>query len=163
MTNPWSPPTAVLPQAAATPARAPAPVAYGGYAPPAPPPPPARGGAGLAVAALVLSVLALLGVIGLGVFVVGSGLAGGVDPGYELEGTLPQAEPGRVYTPDEVRTEVEQVLEADWSTHEDLRCEELVFEEGASTSCTGVVDGLDTEIEVDVVDEVGHFVLAQYW
>lgn len=161
MTNPWSPPTAALPPVAATPAPAPAPVAYGGYAPP--PPPPARGGTGLAVTALVLSALALLGVIGLGVVFVGSGMADYVDPGYELEGTLPQAEPGRVYTPDEVRTEVERVLEADWSTHEDLRCEELVFEEGAYTSCTGVVDGLDTEIELDVVDEVGHFVLAQYW
>ena len=33
---------------------------------------------------------------------------------------------------------------------------------GASTSCTGIVDDLETELELDVVDEAGHFTLT-YW
>lgn len=159
MSDPWLPPAQQHPAA-------PQPAAGFGF-PPAPVAAPPRATSGIAVAALVVAVVALIGVIGLTLAYVGSafgpGLAGAMGDGYELEGTLPQAAPGRVYTPQEVQAEVERVLEADWSTFEDLECERLTFEPGASTSCTGIVDDLETEIEMDVVDDAGHFTLTQYW
>ena len=181
MTDPWLPPgarpTGLLPpaqpyappQVQQQPFAQHAPQQAGGFGFPAPPPqaPAAGSGRGIAITALVIAVVALLGVIGVGLMSVGSGFAQGLGQsmlsGYELEGTLPQAAPGRVYTPLEVQTEVERVLEADWSTYEDLRCEELTFARGAFTSCTGTVDDLETEIELDVVDEAGRFTLTQYW
>ncbi len=184
MTDPWLapgaprptgvlPPAQPYPQPYAQPYAQPQhpyaqPPAAGSGFPPAPQHAPASGsGRGIAITALVVAVVALLGVIGVGLMSVGSGFAQGLGEsmlsGYELEGTLPQAAPGRVYTPQEVQTEVERVLDADWSTYEDLRCEELTFAEGAFTSCTGIVDDLETEVELDVVDDAGHFTLTQYW
>ena len=135
-----------------------------------PPPPvaaPSRRTNGIAVAALVVAVVALCGGRVLALTCGGSGFAQGrgraMAGGYEVEGRLPQAGPGRVYAPHDVQTEVERVLEADWSTFEDLECEPLTFGPGAYTSCTGIVDDLETEIELDVVDDAGHFTLTQYW
>jgi hypothetical protein len=167
VTDHWLPPAQHRTAGVATqPAPAQQPLAVVPGFPPPPPPAPAR--SGLAIAALVVAVVALLGVIGLALVVAGSGLPWGGFPGdggsgYELEGTLPQAEQGRVYSAEEVRAEVERVLEADWSTFEDLTCGPLTFEPGASTSCSGVVDDLPTDLEVDVDDAAGHFTLTQYW
>ena len=189
MTDPWLPPAQQHPAqpapasyapphpAPAYPAQQQAPTypvpqqPTGGFAFPAPPVAAPRRTSGVAVAALVLSILSLLGVVGVFLMVVGQGAAAGfadgftdaMDGEYTLEGTLPQAEIGRTYTGQEVQAVVEDVLDRDWSTYEDLRCQTLTYDVGATTSCTGIVDDYDTDLEIAVDDEVGGFTLTQYW
>lgn len=129
-----------------------------------------------AVAALVVACVALTGVVGVTLAAVvpfllmGAAFAGGVDGGmfpeseYELLGTLPAAEVSQDYPDDLLVAEVERTLEGDWSTYSGIECEPLgAFEEGASTTCTGTVDGMDEELDVVVEDELGHFTLTYFW
>jgi hypothetical protein len=184
VTNPWSPPTsapAAAPPVAAAPGHPlpPArPLAYPGAYPVGYAAPPAAARASrTAVAALVVACIALTGVVLMSLLAVvpmlfvGGMMSGGMGGGgmfpeeeYELLGTLPAAEPAREYPDDLLLAEVERTLEADWSTHSGLECESLgVLEEGAATTCTGTVDGVDEELDLVVEDELGHFTLTYFW
>lgn len=140
-------------------------------------PPPTRPRASrTAVAALVVACVALTGVVAVALtalvpfLFMGAAFAGGVDGGmfpeeeYELLGTLPAAEVSQEYPDDLLVAEVERTLEGDWSTYSGIECQPLgALEEGASTTCTGRVDGMDEELDVVVEDELGHFTLTYFW
>lgn len=179
MTNHWSPPTAAPAAAPAAPVPGhPLPVAHPtaypiGYPAAYAPQPDRPRASRTAVAALVVACIALTGVVTTALvavvpmlFVGGTMSGGGVFPEeeYELLGTLPGAQAEQQYPDDLLVAEVERTLEADWSTYSGIVCEPLgVLEEGASTSCTGTVDGVDEELDLVVEDDLGHFTLTYFW
>ncbi len=127
---------------------------------------------GVAITALVLSIVALLGVLGIATMwfiqmAMGSlfmGMPGEdfMSDEYTLTGTAPQVVDGQTYTGERLTREVERVLENDWSTHRNIECADtVVIEAGAEVSCTGTVDGMDSDMTVEFEDDQGHFTLVQ--
>lgn len=128
---------------------------------------------GVAVAALVLSLVAVFGVIGIVVVWSLQIAAGSVFMGmpddfmsdeYTLMGTAAQVVEGQPYTGERLVSEIERVLDNDWSTYQDLQCGDTPrVTAGVETSCTGTVDGMETDLTVEFEDELGHFTLVQRW
>ncbi len=134
-----------------------------------PPTAPRGASTGVAITALVIGIIALVWLLVLTFFVVSTsvpfGAMGGVmSEEYTLTGTAAQVEQGSPYAGDRLVVEVERVLENDWSTFEDVSCDGVrEVLKGVTTSCSGVVDDLDTEMTVEFEDDEGHFTLGQRW
>lgn len=123
----------------------------------------------MAITALVIGIIALVWLLVLTFFVVGTSVPFGpmgdmTSEDYTLTGTAAQVERGTPYAGDRLVVEVERVLENDWSTFEDIDCDDVgEVLKGVTTSCSGVVDDFDTEMTVEFEDEEGHFTLVQRW
>ncbi len=149
---------------------APQKVDHGPQHPWAGPPTAARGASkGVAITALVIGIIALVWLLALTIFVVGTFVPFGpmddmMSEDYTLTGTAAQVEQGTPYAGDRLVVEVERVLDNDWSTFEDISCDDVrEVRQGVTTSCSGVVDDFDTEMSVEFEDDEGHFTLVQHW
>ncbi len=135
----------------------------------APPTAPRGASKAVAMSALVIGIIALVWLLALTVFVLGSYLPFGatgdmMGEEYTLTGTAAQVEQGTPYTGDRLVVEVERVLENDWSTFEDISCDDVrEVLQGVTTSCSGVVDDFEAEMSVEFEDDEGHFTLVQHW
>ncbi len=123
----------------------------------------------MAIVAIALSVLALAGVVLLGaaVFLMPSSSSGSsqaTSGDYTLLGTLPDARPGQPVPPDALVKEVKRVLDNDGSTYSGITCGDLPsLKAGATVTCRGTVDDAATRMEIKFQDDIGHFIMNQFW